>query len=123
MPSAQAAAIMEELDSDHIVDVLGEMDEETSQAILAKMHTKEAQEARMMLEYEDDCAGGLMISEFLVYNTSNTIQDVLDDMNSNREKYKDYHVLYFYFINAHQFFVHKQLLVQHQLVFQQLLRF
>ena len=79
MPSDQAAAIMEELTSDHLVDVLGEMDEGASQAILAKMDREDAEEARMLLEYAPDCAGGLMISEFLVYKISDTIpEDVLD---------------------------------------------
>ena len=99
MPSAQAAAIMEELTSDHLVDVLGEMDADASQAILAKMDRKDAEEARMLLAYTPDCAGGLMISEFLVYKTDDTIQDVLDDLQSNRSEYVDYHVQYFYVVD------------------------
>ncbi len=99
MPSEQAAAIMEELPSNHLVDVLGEMDTEASQAILEKMHKAEAKEARIMLEYAPDCAGGLMISEFLVYKTDNTIQNVLDDLQANRSKYVDYHVQYFYVVD------------------------
>lgn len=99
MPSEQAAAIMEELTSDHLVDVLGEMDEGASQAILAKMGRKDAEEARMLLEYAPDCAGGLMISKFLVYKTDNTIQDVLDDLQANRSEYADYHVQYFYVVD------------------------
>ncbi len=99
MPSAQAAAIMEELTSDHLVDVLGEMDEDASRAILAKMGRKDAEEARMLLEYAPDCAGGLMISEFLAYKTDHTIQDVLDDLQANRSEYADYHVQYFYVID------------------------
>ncbi|AGF77133.1 Mg2+ transporter MgtE [Desulfocapsa sulfexigens DSM 10523] len=99
MPSNQAAAIMEELDSDHLVDVLGEMDEDTSRAILAEMDQEEAREARMLLEYDSDCAGGLMISEFLSYTSDKTIQDVLDDMQANREEYGGYHVQYFYVVD------------------------
>jgi len=99
IPLEQAAAIMEEMASDHIVDVLGEMDEDASRAILAKMHGEEAKEARMMLEYEPDCAGGIMISEFLVYEIENTIQDVLNDLQTNRGKYADYQVQYFYVVD------------------------
>lgn len=99
MPSEQAAAIMEELPSDHIVDVLGEIDEEASQAILAKMGRKEAQEVRMLLEYDPDRAGGIMISEFLAYKNDNTIQDVLDDLRENRGEYADYHVQYIYVVD------------------------
>ncbi|MBU0680887.1 MAG: magnesium transporter [Proteobacteria bacterium] len=102
MPSAQAAAIMEELSSDHLVDVLGEMDEGASKAILAKMDQEDAEEARMLLEYAPDCAGGLMISEFLVYKIDNTIQDVIDDLQANREEYVDYHVQYFYVVDRNE---------------------
>ena len=104
MPSEQAAAIMEDViwpgrGSDHLVDVLGSMDEDASQAILAKMDREDAKEARMWLEYATDCAGGLMISEFLVYRTDNTIQDVFDDLQANRGQYADYHVQYFYVVD------------------------
>ncbi|MBU1743591.1 MAG: magnesium transporter [Proteobacteria bacterium] len=102
MPSERAAAIMEELSSDHLVDVLGEMDEDASQAILAKMDREDAEEASMLLEYSPDCAGGLMISEFLVYKLDNTIQDVLDDLQANRSEYVDYHVQYFYVVDREE---------------------
>jgi magnesium transporter len=96
LPSAQAAAIMEEMVSDQLVDVLAEMDENASQAILDEMPIEEANEARKMLEYAPDVAGGLMISEFLVYKTDHTIQDVLNDLQTNRDKYANYNVQYFY---------------------------
>ena len=102
MPSEQAAAILEEMASDHLVDVLGEMDEDVSQAILAKMHGEDAKEARMMLEYEPDCAGGLMISEFLAYSIDYTIQDVLNDLQINRSEYADYNVQYFYVLDREE---------------------
>jgi len=102
MPSEQAAAIMEEMASDHLVDVLGEMDNDISQAILAKMQGEEAKDARMMLEYEPDCAGGLMISEFLAYSIDFTIQDVLNDLQTNRSEYADYNVQYFYVVDREE---------------------
>jgi magnesium transporter len=102
MPSAQAAALMEELSSDHLVDVLGEMDEQASQAILAEMDKEDAKEARMLLEYDPNCAGGLMISEFLVYKTHQTVKDVLDDLQLNRTEYIDYHVQYFYVVDQEE---------------------
>ncbi len=102
MPSAQAAAILEEMSSDHLVDVLGQMDEQTSHAILAKMGREDAKEARMLLEYDPNCAGGLMISEFLVYRTDQTIMDVLDDLQLNRDEYVDYHVQYFYVVDQQE---------------------
>ena len=102
MPSERAAAIMEELASDHLVDLLGKMDDDASQAILAKMDREDAAEARMLLEYPPDCAGGLMISEFLAYKTDQTIQDLFDDLQTNRDEYADYHVQYFYVVDREE---------------------
>lgn len=99
LPAEQAAAIMGELTSDHLVDVLGEMKEDASQAILAKMDRKEAEEAKRLLEYAPDSAGGLMISEFLAYRTDHTIQDLLDDFQANRHQYAHYHVQYFFVVD------------------------
>jgi magnesium transporter len=98
MPTGRAAAILEELSSDHLADVLGEMDHDASEAVLAQMHDEEAAEARMLLEYPEDSAGGLMISEYLAYRVDQTIQHVLDDMQANRGEYVDFHFLYFYVI-------------------------
>ena len=99
IPSDQAAAIMEELTSEHLADVLSEMDDDVSQAILQKMDREEALEARMLMTYAPDCAGGLMISEYLVYHVDQSIQDVLNDLQTNRSKYADYNVQYFYVVD------------------------
>jgi magnesium transporter len=63
------------------------------------MDREDAAEARMMLEYPPDCAGGLMISEFLAFRGDQTVQDVLDDLQHNRDEYADYHVQYFYVVD------------------------
>lgn len=92
----QAAAILEELDSDHTADLLGELDDDEAAAIIARMAPEEAEEARQFLTYPADTAGGLMISEFLSFRNEQTIKQVLDDLQANRETYADYHVQYFY---------------------------
>ena len=102
MPSEQAVAIMEELDSDHIVDVLGEMDSDASESILSKMESTDAEEVRTLLNYAPDVAGGLMISEFLAYLDDHSVQDVLDDLQANQTKYRNYNVQYFYVIDKKQ---------------------
>jgi magnesium transporter len=96
MDPSQAAAILEELDSDHVVDILGEMDSDDADAIIGKMNPEDAEEARQFLTYDEDTAGGLMISEFLDYRSNQTVQDVLDDLQTNREKYAEYDVQYIY---------------------------
>ncbi len=91
-----AAAILEELDSDHVVDLLGELDSADANAIIAHMDPEDAAEARQFLQYESDTAGGLMISEYLDYHSSQSVQDVLDDFQANRDEYSSYNVQYLF---------------------------
>lgn len=96
LPPEQAAAILEELDSDHVVDLLGELDEDDANAILERMPEEEAEEARQLLQYDPDTAGGLMITEFLDFRAEQKVQDVLDELQANREEYAYYDVQYIY---------------------------
>jgi len=96
LPAEQAAAIVDEMDSDHRVDLLGDMDESDAEAILAKMDPEEAQEARELLQYDPDTAGGIMVTEFVVYPHTLTVGDVLNDLRTNAEAYSDYGVQYAY---------------------------
>ena len=61
------------------------------------MDREDAKEARLFLDYAKDC-DGLMVSEFLSYNLDDT-KDVLDDLQTHKEKYKNYHILYFYVVD------------------------
>ena len=96
MAPARAAAILEELASDHLADVLGEMDEEDAEAILGQMAPEDAHEARTLLAYPPDTAGGLMISEYLAFQSDRTLEAVLTDLQRRRDTYAGYHVQYFY---------------------------
>ncbi len=96
IPAETAAAIVEELDSDHRADVLSELDTDDAHAILEQMAPEEAADARRLLRYDANTAGGLMITEFLVYPQTLTVADVLNDMRANAEEYSDYSVQYAY---------------------------
>ncbi len=97
-----AAAIIDEMDSGHRVDVLGEMEEDEAEAILDKMDPEEAEDARQLLTYPEDLAGGIMITEFLSYHMNLHVKDVLQDLRDNADMYSDYGVQYAYVINEHE---------------------
>lgn len=95
----QAAAIIEEMHSDHQADLLGDLDEDDAEAILDEMHPGEAEEVRQLLSYPSDTAGGLMITEYLVYGDEQNVQDVRADLSQNGADYADYDVQYAYVIS------------------------
>lgn len=96
LPAERAALIIEELDSDHRVDLLGELAQRDAEAILQRMDPEEADEARTLMEHGRDTAGGLMVTEFVVYPQNLKVGDVLNDLRTNAEAYSDYGVQYAY---------------------------
>ena len=96
LPVGQAAEIVDEMESDYRADLLGEMDEEDVEAILQQMDPEEALDARKLLEYEDDTAGGIMVTDFVVYSMDTMVGEVISDMRENAERYSDYGVQYAY---------------------------
>lgn len=91
-----AAAIVDELDSDDQADILGELDRDEAEAILTHMDPQEAADARQLVGYEPDTAGGVMITEFLSYHMNQSVSDVLEDLRNHVEEYADYDVQYVY---------------------------
>src|SRR5690606_34211608 len=78
LPPDDAAAIFNELESDHQADLLGDLSRGDAEAILAAMDPEEASQARQLVGYDPDTAGGLMITEFLQYTDGQSVEDVLN---------------------------------------------
>ena len=93
---ATAAAIMNELPSDAQADLLSLLAEDRADVILANMEPEEARTARRLAAYPGDLAGGLMIAEFLHYPAHATVQDVVDDIRAQSDRYASYDVQYAY---------------------------
>jgi magnesium transporter len=92
----RAAAIIEELSSADRADLLGELEDSEADAILDQMTEAEASEARLLLQYPADTAGGVMITEFLSYPDRVTVEEVVEDLWAYGEHYSDYDIQYAY---------------------------
>lgn len=99
LPPVQAAHIFDEIESNQQVDLLEQLSTEQSEAILDEMTPEEAENARFLSQYDKDCAGGLMITEFLAFPESSHVDDLLNDLRANAEKYAEYNVQYIYVLN------------------------
>lgn len=95
----QAAALVDQMDSDEQADVLSELDEDDAEAILDAMDPIEAADTRDRMGYDEDVAGGLMITEYLVYNEGQTVTEVTTDLHNHAEQYVEYEVRYIYVID------------------------
>ncbi|MDH3197977.1 MAG: magnesium transporter [Candidatus Krumholzibacteria bacterium] len=94
---AKAAAILDEIPSDDQADLLGLMP--NPEAILEEMSPLEASDARRLLDYRPDTAGGLMITEYLAFRGTQTVGEIVADLERNRGSYADYSVQYLYVVD------------------------
>ena len=92
----QAAGIVSELPSDEQADVIARLPDSEAAAILNAMPAANARDARRLMAYPSDTAGGLMITEFLSYRDNLTVGDVLDDLRAHADRYRSFDVQYAY---------------------------
>ena len=91
-----AASIVSEMSSDDQADVLSEIDDEELEEILSFMDQRDAGEARQLMAYDDDVAGGLMMKEYFSYPRLFRTGAVLSDLAKRQDEYELNNVLYIY---------------------------
>ncbi len=99
LPDEQAAAIVEEMASDQKADILAALPREEAEAILDEMDPEQAKDARFLMSYAGESAGGIMVTEYLQYRMNLSVQGVLDDLRNNAETYSNFDVLYAYVVD------------------------
>ncbi len=57
--------VLEQMPSDDVADLIGRLPEEKSDAILEKMKKEGSEEIEGLLKYDDDTAGGIMVTDFI----------------------------------------------------------
>lgn len=100
LEAESAATIVHEMNSDVQADVIGELTDQQAEAILENLEPEEATHLRQLSSYEDDEAGGLMITELLSYQRDWNVQQVIDDLRSNSDEYRDMQVQYAFVVDA-----------------------
>ena len=103
MKVKDVAAIFNEMESDDQADLLTELDPEDAEAIINKMEPDEAEDVKKLIQYDQDCAGGLMITEYLTFDETKSVGEVVQNLRDNSEKYEGYHVQYIYVVSRRKF--------------------
>ncbi len=95
-----AAAILAELPSADQADLIGDLDQAEATTILGHMEPEQAANARTLIAYDDDVAGGLMVTELLQYRQNLTVAQIISDMRQRAYEYRDYDIQYAYVCDA-----------------------
>ncbi len=94
LPAETAAAIVHEMPSAERADLMGDLRASDADAILAQLEPDEARQLRSLVEYDRDVAGAIMVTEFLAFSQTQTVDDVIRDLRENADRYADYNVQY-----------------------------
>ncbi len=100
LPAAEAASIVTALPSHEQADVLAEVEDEDLHRILGAMTPASAAEARELMGYPPESAGGLMVREYLAFPPAATARNVLEELTSGVRDLSRRLLLYAYVIAA-----------------------
>ena len=103
LEAPNAAAIIAEMSSDDQADLLTELEDKDAEAIIEEMKPEEAENVRRLIQYDPDTAGGVMITEFLVFDERDTVDMVVSDLREKSEEYERYNVQYIYVTSGSRF--------------------
>ncbi|HEX9137612.1 MAG TPA: CBS domain-containing protein, partial [Nitrospirota bacterium] len=94
IPASRAADIVEEMPPDEAADVLQELPPETSAQVLANMEKEEAKEVRNLLGFEENTAGGLMTTEFIVVGEEASVDAAVAALKAFDGSMESVHAIY-----------------------------
>jgi CBS domain-containing protein len=95
MDEERAADILEWMSPDDAADVLGDLPDAKAEDLLNRMDDEEQAEVAELLPYEDDTAGGLMTTEFVVVPESLTVWEAVARL---REMAETPNMIYYLYI-------------------------
>ncbi|MEI9973660.1 MAG: CBS domain-containing protein [Ignavibacteriota bacterium] len=90
----KAADIVEEMSPAEAADILSELEDETSEEILDEMDSEPKVDVQELLEFEDDTAGGLMNTEYVVLHDNATVADAMSALKGNEELLESLNTLF-----------------------------
>ena len=99
LPVRDAASIVTALPSHERADVLAEVEDEDRNRILGALAPETAADARQLMTYPTESAGGLMVRDFLSFPASASARDVLEDLTSGDRELSPYLVRFAYVVN------------------------
>ena len=96
----QLKVVLNEMYSDDVADLLGELTIGQSKELLKLMKSKEAQQIQKLLGYDEESAGGIMTTEYLAVKDHKTVGEALDKIREIATRAEM--IYYIYIINPNK---------------------
>jgi magnesium transporter len=93
-PSRKSAQLLSELPPDEMTDVLKDLTPEIRKNVFRHFSKKDTKEARDLLKYPSDTAGGLMTTEVLSLDSDLTVKAAMEFMKKRAKEFETIYYIY-----------------------------
>ncbi len=81
----EVVAVLEDMPTDDVADIIGKLPEETADTILHRMRVEGSEEIEGLLRYEDDTAGGIMVPDFIALSEDVTAAEAIRSLQTEHQ--------------------------------------
>ena len=92
--SRRGSALLRELADDDAADLLGEMEPDDRDRMLAALPTEDAVEIRDLLRYDEETAGGLMTTALVSVSTESSAGDAIKEIRRQGREVEDFYTVF-----------------------------
>ena len=94
MEPRRLSQLVDEMDSDDAADFVSEIPEEEKEKVLEHVEDEDVEEVRLLLEHENDTAGGIMALEIISVHDESTVDESIDEIRRKAEEVDDIYNIY-----------------------------
>lgn len=91
MTTSQITEVVEEMESDDAADFVSELPEKQAEEVLSELPSEESEEVRVLLQYPEDSAGGIMQLELVSLTANQTCHDAIEAIRAKAEEVEELH--------------------------------
>ncbi len=85
MDQERAADILEEMGPDEAADLLADLSIDMAEEILERMELEESEDVRSLMRYPEDCAGGMMTTDFVMIAAGRSVAQAIDEIRRHED--------------------------------------
>ena len=86
--------LVDKMESDDAADIISELPHDVAQSILEQIPDKISEEVKELLTYDEDTAGGIMALEYVAVNEKSTVNETIKVIRKLRKKVKTVHTIW-----------------------------
>ncbi|MFQ5649054.1 MAG: magnesium transporter [bacterium] len=86
--------IVDEMDSDDATDLVADLPEEVAEKVLESVDTEVSDDVKVLLQHEEDTAGGIMALEYVAVSVTDTVDQAIREIRAKADEVEEVYNVY-----------------------------